>query len=209
MENDGNILEAQRQRILAREQPFGLRLDADLAMVEYGHPDCERLTLARWTPVLTDLGAMPWTVRDRLSAPTRELFGTMPWVFRPLADGEHIRPPLAVQRRLKALEAAGVPLTWWVYGEEDWPRLVLDAPERVPERGVKTMMRQVGHSLRTAGTLAADIGAGASTAFAGVSGLVGSAIDGLLAIDPVLIGVVPTALAPDRGLWVVVGKWGH
>lgn len=204
--------EELRRRILAQQHPYGLALDAQPARVEYGQPDAEQVTLARWRPLLEEHGAVVWQVHDRLTTAAHVMVAGVPWTFRPLAPGERVALPRSVLVRLKALEGAGVPFTWWVLGTEERERpQFIAAPEAVPERAPASHTAQ--RALRNAGSVVWQIGKGAAGAVGDALTVIGEGMELLgdsvdaLVTDPCLVAVIPTSLAPARGLWVVVGKW--
>ena len=107
-------------------------------------------------------------MRDVPAKTTRLTLDGIDWDLGPLGSIER-GVPAEVFHRWRALEAAGVPFLWWLWGEEQ--------PQRPKFRPLHE-----------------------SSAFTWQQPLTTQR-------DPLVIGVIPTA--PNRGLWVVIGRWFH
>jgi hypothetical protein len=97
--------------------------------------------------------------------------------------------PESVYHRIRAAEAAGIPFAYWLWGEEQFSRPTFrPVREPLPARAI----RLGGEAAAVLGTLAAPLG---------------RLVTVLASIDPIVIGVIPTA--PNRGLWCSLGAWLH
>lgn len=154
-----------------RASPYGLAVLPQQEIYEYTDPRNEVAVERRWRPICEQHGAAVIGIRDVPSQMTRLNLDGIDWDLGPLGSAER-GVPTEVFHRWRALEAAGVPMMWWLWGEEQ--------PQRPRFRPLTATKRPL--SLRWA-----------------------EAPDTLR--DPLVIGVIPTA--PNRGVWVVLGRWFH
>jgi hypothetical protein len=176
------------RQVALREQPYGLDLLPEKERVEYGDPRNEAATEARWAPVLERLGIPILGVRDVPSEAVRLDLDGITWELVPMGSGVYDVPE-SVYHRIRAAEAAGIPFAYWLWGEERFSRPAFrPVREPLPARAV----RLSGEAAAVLGTLAAPLG---------------RLVTALASIDPIVIGVIPTA--PHRGLWCSLGAWLH
>ena len=180
--------QVERREVALREQPYRLGLLPDKERVEYGDPRNEAATEARWAPALERLGIPTLGVRDVPSEAVRLDLDGITWELAPMGTGVYDVPE-SVYHRIRAAEAAGIPFAYWLWGEERFSRPAFrPVREPLPARAI----RLGGEAAAVLGTLAAPLG---------------RLVTVLASIDPVVIGVIPTA--PNRGLWCSLGAWLH
>src|SRR5438309_6372407 len=161
------------RQVALREEPYGLDLLPDKERVEVSDPRNEAATEARWAPVLERLGIPILGVRDVPSEAVRLDLDGITWELVPMGTGVYDVPE-SVYHRIRAAEAAGIPFAYWLWGEERFSRPTFrPVHEPLPARAI-----------RLGGEAAAILGRLATA---------------LASLDPIVIGVIPTA--PNRGLW--------
>ena len=164
---------------------------ADPSLYEYTDPRNEAAVVARWAPVLKDLGVQPLTVRDVPQTAQQLEIDGIPWNVEPLTTGEVTVPP-TVFKRIHQMQEVGIPLAYWLSAEEQFPQPTFRLGEE----------REARPHTPTGGTRANEARR-RPLAVPRPMRAIALPEHG----DPLLLGVIPTA--PYRGLWVVVGKWFH
>ena len=181
--------EPTRVALARRSAPYGLAVLPEPDMYEYTDPHNEVAIERRWRPVCEQHGAAILGVRDVPAHPVQLELDGIRWQLEPLGTAERA-VPAEVYHRWRALEAAGVPFFYWLWGEElpERPRFTpLPASSHSP---AVSRRRPNGVHLRTVGDqLSAWLD------------------EALTKLDPLVIGIIPTA--PGRGLWVLIGRWFH
>lgn len=223
-----------RDSVATRQPITGLTISHLTADLEFGTPEYEAQTLARTERICAGLRAfgspLPLVlgVRDRIQEPIEEEVDGMLWRWRELRANESISLPQVTHTRLRAVEAANLTFTWWAWAEElparnrpqftvarefpTTPRQASQAPRQLTLREALDMpglrandprvlhvldelhqqrhlsQRQVKHfdHARKHDTF--------REYYAKV-------------LDPMLVGIVATG--PNRGVWVLIGKWLH
>lgn len=154
-----------------RASPYGLALLPETNTHEYTDPQNEAAVQRRWQRRCEQHGAAILGIHDVPTRPIWVQLDGVRWLLGPLGDEERA-VPAEVFHRWRALEAAGVPFFYWLWGEEQPQRPNL---RPLPERRTRW--------------------------------LISSAAPLEQQRDPIVIGVIPTA--PNRGLWVLIGRWLH
>ena len=165
------IDEQAASTLARRASPYGLALLPETQTHAYTDPQNEAAVQQRWQRLCEQHGAAILGIHD---VPTRPLWVQLDgvrWLLGPRGDREHA-VPAEVFNRWRALEAAGVPFFFWLWGEEQ-PQRPNFRP--LPERRTIRAVSSAAPSEPTR--------------------------------DPIVIGVIPTA--PNRGLWVLIGRWLH
>lgn len=158
-------------KLARRESPYGLAILPEKDQYDYTDPQNETAVQHRWQRLCEQHGAAILGIRD---VPTSTMYVRLDgvvWELGPLGTAERA-VPAEVFNRWRALEAAGVPFFYWLWGEEQ--------PQRPNFR-----------QLPVTATPRPDSGNDWFTQRR----------------DPIVIGVIPTA--PQRGLWVLLGRWFH
>jgi len=191
---------------IAGSHPYGLTLVSDRELQEgppRPQPGSERSILAYWEPVLERLGCTVVGWRPVPTAPQQLVLDDMLWELVPMAlDRQYVVPPV-VHQRIKACEAAGVPFTHWLWGEElaVMPPVVKAPVVPMPvhrQRG-RAVMPPVVKAPVVPMSVLRQLGRAALRTFMDA----GYERD----LDPVVIGVIATSTR--RGIWVCCGKWSH
>lgn len=162
--------EQTRSELARRASPYGLAAVPETQHTAPLDEQHERTIQQRWQRTCEEHDADILGIRDVPTRPQLVQLDGIRWELGPLGTDERT-VPADVFHRVRALEAAGVPFGYWLWGEELPPRPNLRAvPAAVTRSSAGSGWRP---RLR----------------------------------DPLLIGVIPTA--PQRGLWVLLGRWFH
>jgi hypothetical protein len=170
--------EKTARAIALGERPYGYGFVPRHDYVEMSDPRNEAATQARWEPILKRIGITVLGVRDLPTAPVRVTIAGIEWDLRMLPPSGSYELPPHVYNRVRAAEAAEVPFAWYLWGEEQFARPTFTTRKPTRKQGAASLWRKR------------------------------RLIDPILSLlDPMLIGVIPTA--PGRGVWCLLGIWLH
>jgi hypothetical protein len=109
--------EQTRDELARRGTPYGLATVPETnpaAPIDEQH---ERAIQQRWQRICERHGAAILGIRDVLTSPREVQLDGIRWELGPLGTDERT-VPAEVFHRVRALEAAGVPFGYWLWGEE-------------------------------------------------------------------------------------------
>jgi hypothetical protein len=183
--------ENERLGLARRASPYGLAVLPEQDTYEYTDSRNEEVVERRWRPVCERHGAAVLGVRAVPTDPMRIDLDGIQWELRALDATEERGVPSEVYHRWRALEAESVPFYYWLWGEE--------LPVRPRFQPLSTT-----NAARPATRVTPPAARTATW-----SERLNTWLDDAAAIlrDPIVIGVIPTA--PNRGLWVLIGRWFH
>lgn len=166
-----------------QNRPYGLELVTDSDLFEYTDTRNDAATVARWQPVLQQLGIEVLEIADIPSRPILITVDSVEWEVRPLSPDRVEQVPADVYARIQAAKTSGVPFAYWLWGEE---RFMEPTFTPLPQTQTEPKTdRLLGFGRRKTQDLQ----------------------DWWTKVDPILIAVIPTA--PNRGVWCKLGAWFH
>lgn len=100
-----------------RASLYGLAILPETNRYEYTDPRNEAAVERRWHPICEQHGAAILGTRDVPTERVRVAVDGLTWELGPLGSAERAIPS-TVFHRWRALEAAGVPFLYWLWGDE-------------------------------------------------------------------------------------------
>lgn len=109
--------ENERMSLTRRAAPFSLAVVPETEPQGYTDPANEVVVQHQWQRICERHGAAILGIRDVPTSPREVQLDGIRWELGPLGTDERT-VPADVFHRVRALEAAGVPFGYWLWGEE-------------------------------------------------------------------------------------------